>query len=68
VWWSRIPTTTTEAPLLLPTLFLATLLLPALPIAAPLVLGQACAIATPGHGRHRRIPVRGRHAARGGAR
>lgn len=53
---------------MLPALFIATLFLPVLPIAAPLAIGEARAIAGPGGGRHRRVPVRGRHAARGGAR
>jgi hypothetical protein len=57
-----------EAPLMLPTLFIAAAFLLVWPIAAPSALCQARAIAGPGRGRHRRVPVRGRHAARGGAR
>lgn len=52
-----------------PALFTTTLLLAAVLPNSGLMLGQARAWALPGRGRHRRTPVRGRHAALlGGAR
>jgi hypothetical protein len=51
-----------------PVLFLAALFLAATPATAHLALEEARACLRPGQGRHRRTPLRGRHAARGGAR